>query len=191
MPRDARVDAYIAAAPDFARPILDHLRDLVHRATPDLDEAIKWRMPMFLHRGRIVANMAAFTAHASFGTWQRETSGRQPPRPDGMGQLGRLMALADLPSDAEIVALVRAVVAQVDASGSLHAVRAARPVPPLPDDLAAALAAVPAAAAQFAAFPPSCRRDYLGWIAEAKTAPTRARRIVTTVEWSAAGKRRS
>ncbi len=184
----AHVDAYIAAAAPFARPILMRLRGLVNAAHPDIAEAIKWRMPMFVYRGKIVANMAAFTAHASFGTWQREG-----PRADveGMGQFGRLTSLADLPPDDDIIALVREAVAKVDDGGSLHAVRAPRPVPPTPGDLVAALAADPVAAAKFAAFPPGCRRDYIGWIEEAKTAPTRAKRIATTVEWSGIGKRRS
>lgn len=51
----------------------------------------------------------------------------------------------------------------------------------VPADLAAALAAVPAAAGYFAAFPPSSRRGILEWIGAAKTPETRARRIADTV----------
>ena len=39
---DARVDAYIADAPEFAQPILVKLRELVHTACPDVTETIKW-----------------------------------------------------------------------------------------------------------------------------------------------------
>ena len=186
-----RVDAYIAAAAPFAQPILRHLRGVVHAAAPGLDEAIKWRMPMFVHRGKIVANMAAFTAHAAFGTWQRAGDGKQEPRTEGMGRLGKLTSLADLPSDDAIAAMVRDAVAQVDAGGSLAARRAAKPPPVTPADLAEALAALPAAATHFAAFPPGCRREYIDWIEEAKTAPTRAKRIAETVAWSSEGKRRN
>lgn len=50
----------------------------------------------------------------------------------------------------------------------------------VPDDLAAALAALPPAGATFAAFPDSVRRNILRWIASARTPPTRAKRIATT-----------
>ena len=40
-------------------------------------------------------------------------------------------------------------------------------------------------------FPPSCRREYLGWIAEAKQDATRQKRIATAIEWLAEGKRRN
>jgi uncharacterized protein YdeI (YjbR/CyaY-like superfamily) len=59
----------------------------------------------------------------------------------------------------------------------------------VPDDLTAALAALPGAAAHWEAFPPSARRAILQWIAQAKTAPTRARRVTETAEQASVGKR--
>ncbi len=59
----------------------------------------------------------------------------------------------------------------------------------MPDDLAAALSAVPAAEAAFAAFPPGARREYLEWVTGAKQAATRDKRIATTVAQAAEGKR--
>jgi uncharacterized protein YdeI (YjbR/CyaY-like superfamily) len=58
-----------------------------------------------------------------------------------------------------------------------------------PADLTAALDACPAARREWDAFPPSARRVILGWIGSAKTAPTRERRISTTVSEAAAGRR--
>ncbi len=201
MPQDPRVNAYIAAAEPFARPILEHLRGVVHRAAPDLVEAIKWGMPMFLHDGRIVANMAAFQRHASFGTWRRDGMGLGEPRGDaafdepspgnGMGSLGKLTGLSDLPDDAEIIAMVREAIALAEAGGSMRRNRPPKPPPETPADLRAALDAVPAAAAAFEAFPPGCRREYIDWITEAKRPETRARRLAQTVEWCAQGKRRN
>lgn len=190
MPRDARVDAYIAGAAPFARPILEHLRQTVHRAVPDIEEAIKWSMPMFLYRGKIIANMAAFKAHASFGTWKREP-GDTTDRPEGMGQLGKLGGLADLPPDDDIVARVRRAAAMVDAGGTIRKPAPPKPPPVTPDDLRAALDAVPAAAAGFDGFPPGARREYTDWVSEAKQPATRARRIAQAVEWCAEGKKRN
>ena len=191
MPHDPRTDAYIAKAAPFAQPILSHLRDLVHAAAPDIEEAIKWGMPMFVHGGKIVANIAAFKAHAAFGTWQRDAGGTQQPRPEGMGRLGKLTSPADLPPDEEIVAMVQAAMAQVDAGGSLHSRRAAKPPPDTPPDLRTALDAVPAAAAAFDAFPPGARREYIDWITAAKHRATRLKRLDETVAWCAEGKRRN
>lgn len=60
-----------------------------------------------------------------------------------------------------------------------------------PDDLRAALDAAPKAAASFDAFSPSCRREYVEWVVEAKRPETRANRIAQAVEWMAEGKRRN
>ncbi len=189
MTRDPRVDAYIARAAPFAQPILGHLRDVVHRACPDIEEAIKWSMPMFLYNGKIIANMAGFKAHASFGTWKRE-AGSTADTPDGMGQLGKMASLADLPPDDDIIDRVRRAVAAVEAGGKIRKPAAPKPPPAVPDDLRAALDAVPAAAAAFDGFPPSARREYSDWVTEAKHPETRARRLAQTVELCAEGKRR-
>ena len=105
--RDPRIDAYIATAAAFARPILTLLREQVHRACPDVQESIKWAMPSFLYGGRLLAYMAAFKQHASFGFWQHaEILGTDAPR-DGMGSFGRLRALTDLPPRRQVQAWIR------------------------------------------------------------------------------------
>ncbi|HJU26065.1 MAG TPA: DUF1801 domain-containing protein, partial [Rhodanobacteraceae bacterium] len=65
--RDLRVDAYIGNAVPFARPILEHLRETVHAACPDVEESIKWGCPHFVYRGAILCSMAAFRQHCAFG----------------------------------------------------------------------------------------------------------------------------
>lgn len=52
----------------------------------------------------------------------------------------------------------------------------------VPDDLAAALAAAPSAAANFVGFPPSARKQMLAWVAFARRPQTRAARIEQIVE---------
>ncbi len=69
MKTDPRIDAYIAKQADFARPILTHLRGVIHEACPDVEETVKWSMPSFTYKGKILASMAAFKAHATFGYW--------------------------------------------------------------------------------------------------------------------------
>lgn len=199
MPTDPRVDAYIADKPDFARPILEHLRARIHAVRPDVEETIKWSMPFFTIGGRPFANMAAFKAHASFGFWGRTALLASEPFKDvaakdndGMGLYGKLVTLADLPDDAALDVQIREAAARV-ASGerSKRSARSPKPEAEVPPALADALAADAAASATFNAFPPSCRREYCEWIAEAKRPETRDKRVAEAIVWLREGKRRN
>lgn len=191
MARDERIDVYIARQADFARPILEHLRAVVHHACPACEEAIKWSMPAFLYKGKQLAGMAAFKAHATFGFWQRQAVVDGAERKDNaMGQFGRLTSLADLPPPERLAEMVQAAMAAIDAGVKTPRAASTKPAPDMPEDLAAALAASPPAQATYDGFPPSCRREYLEWVVEAKRPETRARRVAQAVEWMAEGKKR-
>ncbi|HET7845352.1 MAG TPA: YdeI/OmpD-associated family protein [Xanthomonadales bacterium] len=189
--RDPRIDAYIARAPEFARPVLEHLRAVVHEACPDVQETIKWGMPSFDHHG-IMAGMAAFKAHATFGFWKSslilDDAGRSAEA--AMGQFGRITKLADLPAKRVLVGYVKQA-AKLNEQGVKSPARAARKAKPEAKpsaDFAAALARNRKARAGFDAASPSCRREYVEWIDEAKRDETRAKRIATAVAQLAEGK---
>lgn len=192
MQRDPRVDAYIERQAEFARPILARVRERMHAACPACEETLKWSAPAFMYNGSILAQMAAFKAHAMFGFWQgRKVTGETDKEREAMGSFGRLTSAADLPDEATMTALVRKAMALVD--GGEKAPRPLKhPKPPLevPPDLEAAFFGNEAARATFDGFPPSARRDYLDWLADAKRPETRAKRLAQTVEWLAEGKRR-
>jgi uncharacterized protein YdeI (YjbR/CyaY-like superfamily) len=193
MSRDPRVDAYIARQAEFARPILEHVREAVHAACPEVEETLKWSMPSFLYRGKILCNMAAFKAHATFGFWRGgDIVGENGAERGAMGQFGRLTSAADLPPPDTLRTLIHKAMAVIDA-GPAEAKPKKPPKPelPTPDDLRAALDATPRAAATFDTFAPSCRREYVEWVVEAKRPETRAKRIAQTVEWVAEGKKRN
>lgn len=190
MSHDPRIDAYIARAAPFAQPILEHIRGVMHRSAPDIVETMKWSMPFFDHDGQPLANMAAFKAHAAFGFWRREGAGPQDENAGAMGQFGKLTSIEDLPAEPVLSAMIRDAMALIDAGAKTRrAPRQPKPDAVMPDDLKAALAAIPAAAAHFAAFPPGGQREYIEWVLEAKQPATRAKRIATTVEQSGEGKR--
>ena len=110
MKKDQRVDAYVARAAPFARPILRKLRSAVHAACPEGEETVKWGMPFFTVDGKILCFMAAFKAHAGFGFWRgvnRAVLGASAKPGEGMGSLGRITSLADLPSDAILRGWIR------------------------------------------------------------------------------------
>jgi uncharacterized protein YdeI (YjbR/CyaY-like superfamily) len=188
---DPRVDAYIAAAAEFARPILEEIRKRVHAACPQVEETIKWGMPNFVHAGGILCGMAAFKQHASFGYWKHALVMGEAER-DGMGSYGKLASVGDLPPRARMQAdLKRAMKLNEEGVKPERRKPASKPAPEVPGDLAAALDKDKAAKATFDGFPPSCKREYIDWIVEAKREETRAKRVAQAVEWMAAGKRRN
>ncbi len=192
MKTDPRIDAYIERQADFARPILAHLREILHAACPECEETLKWSSPSFVYKGKILAGFAAFKAHAAFGFWAGnqilETGARQE---SAMGQFGRLTSLDDLPPRATLIELAKKGMRLIDDGVKPVRNKTAKPPLTVPQDLRAALDAVPAAAATFAGFPPSCQREYVEWVTEAKRDETRAKRLAQAVEWMAEGKRRN
>ena len=85
MSRDPRVDAYIARAQPFARPILEHIRERVHAAVPEVEETLKWSAPSFTLSGKILLMMAAFKAHAAMNFWRGQELRGEKANADGMG----------------------------------------------------------------------------------------------------------
>ncbi|HVL67422.1 MAG TPA: YdeI/OmpD-associated family protein [Vicinamibacterales bacterium] len=181
------MDAYIANARPFARPILKELRRRMHAAHPEISEEIKWRAPAFMYKG-ILANMAAFTQHAAFGFWD-QMSGVSDKAHEAAGQFGRLQSVDDLPSERRFATLVGQAIARRDA-GIRPKREKTTPKGPLevPEDLIAALRKNRKALATFEALRPSHQREYVQWITEAKQEATRQRRLATTIDWLSEGK---
>jgi uncharacterized protein YdeI (YjbR/CyaY-like superfamily) len=192
--RDPRIDAYIDRSADFARPILTHLREVVHAACPDVEETMKWSMPHFMYNG-MLCGMASFKQHCTFGFWKGAlVVGQGPAAEQAMGQFGRITRLADLPSKRVIAGYIKEAMrlndAGVKSPTRSAAARTAKPELPVPDYLAAALRRNRKARATFEGFTPSHRREYVEWITEAKGEDTRQRRLETAIAWMAEGKPR-
>lgn len=169
--KNPAVDAYIAKAPPFAKPILAKIRALFHKACPDLDEKIKWSVPSF-ERGRIIGLMAAFKAHVRLVYWNRVAE--------------KIATVAELPKDAVILEAIR----EAAAAPRPKKPRTAKPPLKVPPYLLARLRAKKNAFTAFQAFTPARRREYVDWIVEAKTEETRERRLAQAVEWISKGKTR-
>lgn len=188
--RDPRIDAYIAKAAPFARPILAHLREQVHAACPEVEETIKWSAPHFLHRGKLLCGMAAFKQHCAFGFWKEAAIPATGKESEAMGQFGRIARREDLPDEATLASLIgKAIQAREAPAPAKRAARKAVQYT-MPPALAEALEAHPKAKAVFDGFSPSHRRDYAEWIAEAKAEATRERRLAQAIEWLSEGKTR-
>jgi hypothetical protein len=198
--RDARVDAYLAKAQPFAQEVLTHVRELMHKVVPEVEETVKWSMPFFVLHGVILGNVAAFKQHCSLGLWGPEMAailGHDGTNPGaGMGKFGKLTGVKDLPPDKLLAGYIRQAAGFItsgERTKSLlrpakHGGTSAREVPA---ELAAALKKNRAAAKVFAQFSPSRQREYTEWIVEAKRAETKAKRVAQAVEWMAEGKPRN
>ena len=191
MSRDPRIDAYIAKAQPFARPILEKVRNRVHAVVPDVEEAIKWSMPAYTLGGKIVLITAAFKAHTALNFWRGQELRGEAANANAMGQFGKIGSVDELPPDAELDRLISEVAELAKAAPAPRkAKHDPKPAPGLHPEFAAALAKAPKAKAALDGFPPSAQRDYFEWISEARQDATRQKRIATAVEWLGEGKRR-
>ncbi len=189
---DPRVDAYIDKSKDFAKPVLTHLRKLVHETCPEVKETLKWSMPSFEYKG-ILCGFAAFKEHCTFGFWKQSLmeSDAFSETKTAMGSFGKLTSLRDLPSDAVMKKLIKQAMKLNDEGVKVTKPKHEKKEVAIPEILLEALAKNEKAAETFNNFPPSCRREYAEWIAEAKTEPTREKRLAQTIEWLSEGKRRN
>ncbi len=193
------VDLYIVKSAEFAQPILHHLRDVLHEGAPELVEEMKWSRPFFVYRGIILGNISAFRQHCSLGLWGSEVA--EMLRADGvaskaaMGSFGRITALADLPPRKKLVAYVKNAAKMIDEGTRKKSLvrqpRVAKPTIEVPEAFATALKKSKIATGHFDAMSPSCRREYIEWIADAKRDETRDKRIATAMEWIVEGKSRN
>lgn len=197
MPKSKQVDAYIAKSADFAKPILSHLRELIHKSCPEVQEVIKWGFPNFDYKG-VMCNMAAFKQHCSFGFWKASMMNDpkkvlQSSDKGGMGNFDRITALKDLPSDKVLTGFIKQAM-ELNEQGVKRAVK----VTPkgsktieTPDYFAKALKKNKIAEEIFENFAYSHRKKYIQWFEEAKTDETRNKRIAQAIEWISVGKGRN
>jgi len=188
MPRDPRVDAYIAKANDFAKPILKRIRAAVHKGHPAATETIKWGVPAYVDNRGILCMTPAFKRHCAWVFW----TGRKPATVDAT-ELRRIESVVELPSQRELVAAVKeAAMSSVPSKKKpVKTVRRGAAPVKVPAYFLVALRRNPRAREAFDAFPPSHKREYVDWIGSAKTDETRQRRLTTAVEWIASGKSRN
>ena len=180
---DKRVDAYIAKAADWAKPILTRIRDWVHEGAPDCEETLKWNSPTFVQDG-MLCGMAAFKQHCIIGFWKESLV--------GASIRDKITSVDELPAKTDFIRYVRRAV-ELNESGVKVPRRPAKPRKPLamPSDFQRALSRNTGARTTYQGFSPTNQRDYLEWILDAKQPETRTKRIAQAVEWLAEGKPRN
>lgn len=193
---DKRVDAYIERSADFAKPILNHLRELIHKASPQINETIKWSFPVFDYKGT-VCHFASFKQHCAFGFWK----GSLLPDPENilednrdsaMSQFGRITSIEELPSDEVLTQYIRNAVVLNETGVKLPTKKKTTAAEvEVPAYFRDKLSKNPLALSSFEGFSNSHKKEYLEWIVEAKSETTREKRIATALEWLSEGKSRN
>jgi uncharacterized protein YdeI (YjbR/CyaY-like superfamily) len=179
------VSEYIAESADFAQPILIELRAIVHSFCPEVKESMKWSMPVFDYNGSILCNMASFKLHCSFGFWlsslMKDEHGVIPEEKDGMGNLGKIRSMEDIPAPEKLGTLILQAMALTDAGVKLPKAPAKEKKLEIPQALTDELEKHPAAKSVFDNFSFSHKREYVDWLNEAKTEATLNKRLDTTI----------
>lgn len=195
--KDPRVDLYISKSADFARPILIHLRELIHLACPDVQETIKWSFASFDYKGPM-CSMAAFKHHCAFGFWKAslmkdKTLVSNAESESAMGHYGKITSLKDLPSDKIILSHIKEAMMLNEKGIKLPQKKTSKEKKEVvfPDYFLKQLKKNKKAFTTFEDFSPSHKREYVEWITEAKTEETKTRRMQTAIEWLSQGKPRN
>jgi len=195
--KDPRIDLYISKSADFAKPILLHLRELVHIACPDVQETIKWSFASFDYKGPM-CSMASFKQHCAFGFWKAslmkdKSLVSNAESESAMGHYGKIMSLKDLPSDKKIIAHIKEAMMLNEKGIKLppKKLTAAKKEVVVPDYFLKQLQKNKKAFTTFNNFSPSHKREYVEWITEAKTDETKNRRMKSAIEWMSEGKSRN
>ena len=196
MSKNKKVDAYISQTQDFAKPILNHLRKLIHVACPQVEESIKWGHPHFEYKG-LLCNMAAFNKHCAFGFWKaalmKDADLLKENNINAMGHSGKLKLLSDLPKDKIIIARVQEAALLneqgIPLSPKKHSGKKSEIVLPLL--LKNELQKNKEVAEKFNNLTPSHRKEYVEWIEHAKKEETKLKRIASIIKWVMEGKTRN
>lgn len=193
--KEPAIDNYIAKSADFAKPILDHIRKLVHQACPAVEEKMKWSFPHFDYKNEMMCSMAAFKQHCVVGFWKASLM-KDPVLIENarsevsMGHMGKITSLKDLPPDKKLIGYIKEAMKlndlgvklppKVKSTGSKEIT--------MPDYFQRALNKNKKALQTFENYAYSHKKEYLEWITGAKTEETRNKRLETALEWLSEGK---
>lgn len=190
-----KIDAYIEKSQDFAKPILDYIRETVHQFCPDAEETMKWSFPHFMYKGKILCAMASFKQHCTFGFWlEKEMKTMKEITRDieknSMFSLGKITKIEDLPAQPQLKKVIKEAMELTDMGVTIKKAPISKGETEIPDYFQSALNENKKALEIFGKGSPSFRKEYINWILEAKTEATRNKRMEQSLEWIAEGKSR-
>ena len=190
------VDEYIEKSPDFSKPILNYIRETVHEFCTGAEEAIKWKFPTFMYKGKILCSMVSFKAYCSMGFWlhgemQTIKDLEMDVEKTNMFSLGKITQLEDLPSKPQLKKIILEAMELTDMGVKLKKAAPTKTETAVPDGFQNILDQNKKALEVFQKASPSFRKEYINWIIEAKTETTRNKRMEQAIEWISEGKGRN
>lgn len=191
-----QVDEYIEKSPDFAKPILNYLRETAHEFCPDAEEAIKWKFPTFMYKGKILCSIVSFKQYCSMGFWlHSEMKTLKNLETDvektNMFSLGKITKLENLPTKPQLKKIILEAMELTDMGITMKRAAPSKIEITVPDEFQNALNENKNALDVFKKSSPSFRKEYINWITEAKTETTRNKRMEQALEWISEGKGRN
>ena len=191
-----KVDEYFAKSEEFAIPIMEYLRQIIHDTCPDVVEVMKWGFPHFDYKGDMMCILGSFKKHCSFSLYKAELMvdpkiAESVKAGQKMGYLDKIKSVSDLPEEKVLVAYIKEAMT-LNEKGIKKVKPKTEPKQPIeiPDYFSEKLALNPKAKEIFESQSPSFRKEYLVWIIDAKTDATRQKRIEESLEWITEGKGR-
>jgi len=191
-----KVDEYIEKSQDFAKPILNYIRETVHEFCPDAEETMKWSFPHFIYKGKNLCAMASFKQHCTFGFWlEKEMKTMQEITQDieknSMFSLGKITKIEDLPPKPQLKKAIKEAMDLTEMGVIMKKAAPSKTEIEVPDYFKEALHQNKKALETFEKTSPSFRKEYIMWITEAKTETTRNKRMEQALEWISEGKGRN
>lgn len=191
-----KVDEYISKSADFAKPILNHLREIILSTCPDAEEDVKWGTPHYSYKGDYLVMMAGFKNHCSFSLYKAEmmkdkTIQDSVKAGKKFGYMDKVKDISELPAKKALVAYIKEVMVLNESGIKKVLPKSDKPkVFEVPDYFEKALHYNKAAKEVFYSKSDSFRKEYIVWISDAKTDDTRQKRIQESLKWIAEGKGR-
>ncbi|MDQ0784066.1 YdeI family protein [Chryseobacterium sp. W4I1] len=191
-----KIDAYIEKSQDFAKPVLEYIRETVHEFCPDAEETMKWSFPHFMYKGKILCAMASFKQHCTFGFWLEKEMKTMHEitrniEKNSMFSLGKITGIEDLPPKIQLKKALTEAMELTDMGVTVKKAAPSKTETKIPDYFQTALNENIKALKVFEKSSPSFRKEYISWIIEAKTEATRNKRMEQSLEWIAEGKSRN
>jgi len=190
------VDEYIDKSADFAKPILNYIRDIVHEFCPTAEEKIKWKFPTFMYKDKILCSMVSFKQYCNMGFWlhgemQTIKNLETDVEKTNMFSLGKITKLEDLPTKPQLKKIILEAMELTDMGVTLKKAAPSKNEVEIPDYFQNDLNKNKKALEVFEKAAPSFRKEYVNWITDAKTEATKNKRIEQAIEWISEGKGRN
>ena len=186
----------LLSSADFAKPVLKHLRTIIHETCPGVEEDVKWGTPHYSYEGDHLCMMAGFKNHCSFSLYKAEMMkdkkiAESVKAGKKFGYMDKLKSVSDLPAKKILVSLIKEAMTLNEQGIKKAKPKTGKPkVFEVPGYFEKELSSNPKAKEIFYSKSDSFRKEYIAWITEAKTGETRQKRIEQSLDWIAQGKGR-